>query len=219
MSVALRASELYRFFHTGDDETMALRGVSLEVAAGELVALVGPSGSGKSTLLACLAGLDDPDGGRVEVLGTPISRQPEALRCRLRARSIGIVLQAGNLFSHLSVLDNVHLQRRIAGLPPGKRAEILLEELGLDAQMTKLPTALSGGETMRAALAVALAAEPPILVCDEPTAEVDELTEANVIATLKEQQRRGAAVLVATHSEALAGRADRIVRIADGRLE
>jgi putative ABC transport system ATP-binding protein len=219
MSVALRASELYRFFHTGDDETMALRGVSLEVAAGELVALVGPSGSGKSTLLACLAGLDDPDGGHVEVLGTPISRQPEALRCRMRARSIGIVLQAGNLFSHLSVLDNVHFQRRIAGLPPGRLAETLLEELGLGAQMTKLPTALSGGETVRAALAVALAAEPPILVCDEPTAEVDERTEANVIATLKEQQRRGAAILVATHSEALAGRADRIVRIADGRLE
>lgn len=219
MTAALRAHELYRFFHSGDDETFALRGCDLEVAPGEFVALVGPSGSGKSTLLSCIAGLDDPDGGRVEVVGERISRQPEAVRSRMRARSIGIVLQSGNLFAHLSVVDNVRMQRRIAGLLATQLPETLLNSLGLRDHMARRPSQLSGGEAIRAALAVALSTEPAILLCDEPTAEVDETTERTVISILKGQQSRGAAVLVATHSEALSRSADRIVRIVDGRIQ
>src|SRR5439155_10626107 len=99
--------ELYRFYHTGDDETFALRGVSLSVAEGETVAVMGPSGSGKSTLLSCLAGLDDPDGGYVTVAGQRITRRPESVRAAMRARWIGILLQFANSLEHLTVLDNV----------------------------------------------------------------------------------------------------------------
>ena len=110
----LEARELYRFFHNGDSETFALRGVSLTLDGGELVALVGPSGSGKSTLLACLGGLDTPDGGTVLLDDEPITRRPERVRSALRAKRMGILLQSGNLFEHLSVHDNIRLQRRLA---------------------------------------------------------------------------------------------------------
>ena len=112
---ALEAFDIYRFFHTRESETLALRGVSLRLDEGEMVALVGPSGSGKSTLLACLAGLDEPDGGHVELLGERFTRCPEAERARRRAASIGILMQSGNLFPSLSVADNVRLVMLLAG--------------------------------------------------------------------------------------------------------
>src|SRR6202171_6429719 len=112
---ALQGFELYRFYHAGDDETAALRGVDVRLDPGELVALVGPSGSGKSTLLTCLAGLDEPDGGRVEIMGQRLSRRPEATRARLRARHIGILMQSGNLFDHLTVASNIALQTGLSG--------------------------------------------------------------------------------------------------------
>src|SRR5204863_5874604 len=112
---ALAAESLYRFYHAGDDETLALQGVSLAVETGEVVAVTGPSGSGKSTLLGCLAGLDDPDGGTVRVVGERLSRRPEEERARLRARHIGIVYQQANLIGHLSVTGNVKVARRLSG--------------------------------------------------------------------------------------------------------
>src|SRR5258708_7430598 len=110
----LDAHDLYRFYHAGDDETLALRGVSLAVEAGELVAITGPSGSGKTTLLACLAGLDEPDGGMVRIAGKPLSRRSEQERTRLRARSIGMLFQSVNLIQHLTVTGNVLLAQRLA---------------------------------------------------------------------------------------------------------
>src|ERR1700737_4900321 len=110
---ALEAFDIYRFFHTRESETLALRGVSLRLDEGEMVALVGPSGSGKSTLLTCLAGLDEPDGGHVEIMGRRLSRRPEATRARLRARHIGILMQSGNLFDHLTVASNIALQIKL----------------------------------------------------------------------------------------------------------
>lgn len=211
----LKGVQLYRFYHAGDDETAALRGVDVQVDAGELVALVGPSGSGKSTLLACLAGLDEPDGGHVEIMDQHMSRRPEATRARLRARHIGMVMQSGNLFDHLTVASNIALQVALSG--KGERGS-LLQRLGIGELAGTLPSQLSGGEAARAALAVALAAEPDILICDEPTAEVDKKTEQYVLEFLDERRRAGCAVLVATHSAALAQQADRTLHIRDGRL-
>jgi putative ABC transport system ATP-binding protein len=214
----LEACELYRFFHAGDDEVAALRGVDMALDAGAFVALRGPSGSGKSTLLACLAGLDEPDGGTVKLMGERMTRRPEAERARLRARHLGMLMQSGNLFEHLTVRSSIRLQMTISGRGDPAEIDGLLDSLGLDGLGEAKPAQLSGGEAARAGLAVALAATPPILLCDEPTAEVDAETEHRVVDRLIELCQGGTAVLVVTHSAALAARADRVIDIRDGRI-
>jgi putative ABC transport system ATP-binding protein len=217
-AAALEAESLYRFFHAGDDEVLALRGVTLMGRSGELIAVVGPSGSGKSTLLACLAGLDEPDGGQVRVGGEVVSRRPEAHRAALRARSIGVLFQSDNLVAHLDLAANLRLAQRLARRDdPGRRAA-LLDRLGLSARAGALPAQLSGGEAVRAGLAVALANDPVVLVADEPTAEVDGATEEAVLALLWEEAEAGRAIVVATHSDAVAAAATRTVRLVDGAV-
>jgi len=214
----LQAHELYRFYHTGDDETFALRGVSLSVAEGETVAVMGPSGSGKSTLLSCLAGLDDPDGGYVTVAGQRITRRPESVRAAMRARWIGILLQFANLLEHLSVLDNVRAAQSMMRGAERPNPRRLLDEVGLSAHAAAHPSTLSGGEAARAGLAVALANDPQVLLADEPTGEVDAETEAQVLSLLQHRVRRGGSVLVVTHSAAVAEASDRVLVLSDGRL-
>lgn len=215
---AIEARELYRFYHVGDDETLALRGVSLAVNPGEIVAVVGPSGSGKSTLMACMAGLDEPDGGFVYVNGERLTRRDEKSRARMRARLIGLLLQSGNLFDHLTVLQNVKLKMRIAGQDDEARVNEVLELVGISARRHAYPTQLSGGEAARAGLAVALAPRPPVLIADEPTGEVDSASEQNILTLFDDHRKNGGAALIVTHSEALAARADRIVRLEDGKV-
>lgn len=217
-AAALDAHDLYRFYHAGDDETLALRGVSLAVEAGELIAITGPSGSGKSTLLACLAGLDEPDGGMVRIAGAPLSRRSEQERTRLRARSIGMLFQSVNLIQHLTVTGNVLLAQRLAGKPDSGRAAQLVGSVGLSARAHAYPPTLSGGEGARAGLAVALANDPAVLLTDEPTGEVDGETSKHVIDLLRDRAREGGAVVIVTHNEAVAASADRVVRLEDGRV-
>ncbi len=230
------ARELYRFFHAGDDETFALRGVSVAVRAGELVAVVGPSGSGKSTLLACLAGLDEPDGGHVIIAGQRITRRPETTRAGLRARWIGMLLQSGNLLEHLSVTQNIEAAQALvprrpgrtagaaatapaaAAAPPAPAARGLLEDVDLADRASARPSTLSGGEAARAALAVAMANDPPVLLADEPTGEVDKQAERRVLGLLRGRADAGKAVLVVTHSHDVAEAADRVVHMVDGRI-
>src|SRR4051794_318279 len=156
MNAVLSADRLYRFFHAGDDETLALQGVTLTLSAGEVVAVTGPSGSGKSTLLSCLAGVDDPDGGTVHVAGNRLSRQSEETRAQLRARAIGVLFQQANLVGHLTVEENIALAQRLAGPRPDRawRREVL-GECGLTERAGARPPQLSGGELARAGLAVA----------------------------------------------------------------
>jgi putative ABC transport system ATP-binding protein len=214
----LRAVELYRFYHSGDDETAALRGISLQLHAGEFIALTGPSGSGKSTLLACLAGLDEPDGGHVDVMGTRMTRRPEAVRAALRARYIGMLMQSGNLFDHLTVEANIRLQMSLARQTDRAQVDRLLDVMEISQRRAARPSQLSGGEAARAGLAVALSANPRVLLADEPTAEVDSATEGNILDHLTERCRTGGAILIATHSNAVAARADHVLIIRDGRL-
>ena len=215
----LEAFELYRFYHRGDDETAALRGISLQLCAGELVALLGPSGSGKSTLLACLAGLEEPDGGHVDVMGQRLSRRPEAMRAALRARHIGMLMQSGNLFEHLTVEGNMRLQMSLAGKTDRDKLDALLEVTGLAGRRRAQPSQLSGGEAARAGLVVALSAGPKVLLADEPTGEVDAATETVILSYLVERCHGNRDMaLIATHSNALAARADRVLVIRDGRL-
>jgi putative ABC transport system ATP-binding protein len=213
----LEAQELYRFYHVGDDEIRALRGVSLSVERGEMVAVVGPSGSGKSTLLSCLTGLDEPDGGWVNLQGQRLTRRSEMERAAMRARNIGILLQSGNLFDHLTVENNIRLAQRLAGRSDGRYLDELLEQVGMGHRRHNRPLHLSGGETARAGLAVALSTHPPLLVADEPTGEVDAETEAMLLASLLAYRHQGGTLILATHSDALAAQADRILRLLDGK--
>lgn len=214
----IEAFDLYRFYHIGEEETLALRGVSLHVEAGEIVTVMGPSGSGKSTLLNCLVGLDEPDGGQVKLMGKRLTRRPEAERAAMRAAEIGILLQSRNLFEHLSVNDNMCLQMRLARKFDKQRLSKLIDQVGLHDRRYALPSQLSGGEAARAALAVALSTEPKVLLADEPTGEVDAETEKQILDLLEAHRRDGGATLIATHSDALAAHADRIVRLLDGRV-
>lgn len=214
----LEAHDLYRFYHTGEDETLALRGVSLQVERGAIVAVVGPSGSGKSTLLACLAGLDEPDGGFVTIVGLRLTRRPESERAAMRASHIGVLLQSRNLFPHLSVEDNVRLQMYFSRKADEQRLQEVLAAVGLSDRRHARASQLSGGEATRAALAAALGADPALLLADEPTGEVDVETESRLLELLQLRRAQGGATLIATHSEALAARADRVVELLDGRV-
>ena len=214
----LEARDLYRFFHVGDDETLALRGVSLTAGAGEIVAVTGPSGSGKSTLLNCLAGLDEPDGGSVRVAGRPLSRRPEPERARLRARSIGMLFQSTNLVQHLDVTANVALAQRLAESPSRTRVDDLVASVGLGPRAHALPSQLSGGESARAGLAVALANDPAVVLADEPTGELDRGTAGRILELLRTRADAGSAVVLVTHSPQVAAAADRTVELRDGRV-
>lgn len=217
-TTALEAHQLYRFYHAGDDETLALRGVSLSVEEGEMLAITGPSGSGKSTLLACLAGLDEPDGGFVRVAGETMSRRPEAERAALRARHLGMLFQTGNLIEHLTIAENVALAQRLARQPRKVRVGELLDDLGLTGRSNARPSQLSGGESARAGLAVALANEPAVLLADEPTGELDQGTQFRVLGLLRQRAEHGTAVVVVTHNQTVAGAADREIRLSDGQV-
>jgi putative ABC transport system ATP-binding protein len=214
----LEAREIYRFYHSGDEEVKALRGVDVRIEPGEVVAFIGPSGSGKSTLLMCLAGLDEPDGGEVFVLGERMTRREEKFKTELRSRTMGIMLQTNNLFAHLNVTQNVDLAQSVFGDSDKDWAKAIVERLGIAARANALPAELSGGERARAALAVALARKPKILVLDEPTGEVDANAEAVILDVLHEHCTKGGAVVVATHNEALAKKANRVLPIKDGKF-
>ncbi len=220
MSPVLEAHSLYRFFHAGEDETLALQGVSLTLEPGDLVAVTGPSGSGKSTLLACLAGLDEPDGGSVTVDGTRLSRRPEEERARMRGARIGMLFQQSNLVGHLSVADNVTLAQRIGDGKAGAQwRAAVLERCGIDHRASSRPSQLSGGELARASLAVALANDPPLILADEPTGELDSVTAGRVLDLLRDRASAGSAVLIVTHSPEVAATADREIRLLDGRID
>jgi putative ABC transport system ATP-binding protein len=232
-AAAVSAENIYRFFRSGDEETLALRGVSLRVEAGEFVVVTGPSGSGKSTLLACLTGMDEPSGGTVRIAGERINHRTQRDRDRIRALHVGVMAQSGNLVSHLRIRENLRLAAHLAGTAqPRRRAaprradsthretswSATAERLGIGARLNAWPEELSGGESALAALAVALAGDPLVLVADEPTGELDADTEASLIEQLRAVASRGVAVLVASHSGAVAAGADRVVRLNDGQV-
>ena len=215
--LALEARSLYRFYRAGDEETLALQGVSLRLERGEFVAVAGPSGSGKSTLLACLAGMDEPDGGSVLIAGQRISHRPEPERARVRARHVGMLFQNSNLLEHLTVAQNLALVRSLPGRAQVDRPDVLAL-LSLSERAAAYPGQLSGGELARAGLAMALANAPTVLLADEPTGELDSVTESQVLELLSDAAARGTAIIVASHSLAVAAAAERVVRLDDGRV-
>ncbi len=199
-------------------ETRVFHGVSLAVAAGEFVALLGESGVGKSTLLNCIAGLDQPDAGRSVVAGQDLATLDEAARARLRRAHLGFVFQAFHVLPHLTVAENVALPLLLLGRPDAARVAAMLAAVGLGGLGARFPAQLSGGQLQRVAIARAVVHGPGLILADEPTGNLDPDTAARVLGVLLEQVHgAGAACLLVTHSAAAAARADRVLKLtADG---
>jgi len=200
----------------------ALRGVDLDVAQGEFVAIMGPSGCGKSTLLNLVAGLDTADEGKIVLAGDEITAMSEDELARMRRKHIGIVFQFFNLLESMTVLENVVLPAVIAGTkrkPAETRARDMLDLLGLGDKAKEMPGVLSGGQRQRLAIARALANEPTLLLADEPTGALDSDGGHEVLELFKRLHGDGQTILMVTHNEEVADAADRIVRMRDGRVE
>ena len=197
-----------------------LDGVTLDVDAGEVVAITGPSGSGKSTLLGLIAGLDTPTAGTVVVAGTDVTRLGETALARFRRDTIGYVFQSYHLIPTLTAAENVAVPFELTGVrAPLAQATALLDHVGLGARAHHYPAQLSGGEQQRVALARAVALRPPLLLADEPTGNLDSATGAQIIELLLSLGReQGATLLLVTHDVALAERANRVVALRDGRV-
>jgi len=220
--VLVKARAVEKSYRLGEVVTPVLRGVSVEIARGGLVAIVGPSGCGKSTFLALLGGLDRPDGGELVVDGLDLGRADAPTLCAYRRRQLGFVFQFYNLLPSLTALENVEAGLGFLGLGAGERRRRALEHLervGLADAAGKFPAQLSGGMQQRVAIARALAREPRLLLCDEPTGNLDQETGARVFDELQALLRTtDTTVLVVTHDPDLAARADRILRMSDGRI-
>jgi putative ABC transport system ATP-binding protein len=208
---------LTRIYRTGPDEVHVLRGVDLDLFAGELVALLGPSGSGKSTLLNLLGGLDRPDGGQMGFRGEDLTRLDDRALALYRRRHVGFVFQFYNLIPSLTARENVELACDAAEQPIA--AAEALELVGLGSRMDYFPGQMSGGEQQRAAVARAIAKRPEILLCDEPTGAVDSKTGVQVLEAIERcSLELGALTVVVTHNSAIAAMADRVLLLADGRI-
>jgi putative ABC transport system ATP-binding protein len=235
----IRRSQLAQVTHPSIEPTIELRGVSrayrtpqgefhalaeldLRVSPRELVAVIGMSGSGKSTLVNLIAGIDRPTAGSVRVAGTDVGRLGESALAAWRGRTVGVVFQFFQLLPTLTILENVVLPIDFCGtLPAAKaraRATQLLDRVGIADQADKLPSALSGGQQQRAAIARALANDPPVVIADEPTGNLDSRTAASVLELLASLARDGKTVILVTHERDLGRIADRVIALADGRL-
>jgi putative ABC transport system ATP-binding protein len=219
MTTVLSARGLAKTYSSDGVDVLALRGVDLDVAAGELVAVMGPSGCGKSTLLHLLGGLDRPTAGSIELAGHRVEALSEAEWAVVRRSQVGFVFQFFNLVGNLSVAENVELPARLVGASPEearrRRAE-LLERLGVSAQADALPSRLSGGQQQRVALARALVNSPAVLLADEPTGNLDSRSAGEVLALLREVQSQGQTVVLVTHDARVAASADRVISMRDG---
>jgi putative ABC transport system ATP-binding protein len=228
---------IHRFYFPGaDNEISAVKDVSISIEPGEFVAIIGPSGSGKSTLLSIMAGLDQPNGGSVWIDGQRLSHRSREVQAAWRGSSIGVMTQSSGLLEHLSVGQNVRLgdalrrraRRDLAGershaidlssQHPVLSATEILDAVGLGDRRSSRPSTLSGGETARANLAVALAGAPRILLADEPTAEISRSEERAILELISSTRPQGGATVIVTHSESVAHAADRVIEMQDGKV-
>ena len=217
----VRVEDVSRTFRSAGTEVHAVQNVSVEIPAGQFIAIVGRSGSGKTTLLNIIAGLDRPDSGSVFIGEDQISRYEEGELTQLRRRTVGFVFQSFGLLPLLSAAENVELALRIAGAgmrERGDRTRELLEQVGLTSRADHRPYELSGGEQQRVAVARALANRPLIVIADEPTGELDSTTGAQIFQLLRGVADDGVTVITATHDPFVIDHVDRVEEIEDGRL-
>jgi putative ABC transport system ATP-binding protein len=217
----IRARDIVKRYQDGEgSEVRVLDGLSLEMEQGDFVAVVGPSGSGKSTLLHLLGGLDVHYQGAVEVAGMKLTGLKEPALARFRNQHVGFVFQSFHLIPNLSAVENVLMPSHFGAAPldARKRAEALLDRVGLLAKKDRTPVRLSGGERQRVAIARALFTGPKLLLCDEPTGNLDAATGAGVISLFQELHREGLTLLAVTHEDRMSSAARRVLRLKEGRL-
>jgi ABC-type lipoprotein export system ATPase subunit len=218
----ITTKDVIRIYKTGKTEVIALRGMNLTVRDGEMVTILGPSGCGKSTLLNMIGGLDRPNAGSITVGGKDIVKFTDAELVKYRRETVGVVFQFFNLVPTLTAEENIELPMQLLGRPAAerrKRTNELLRLVGLEARGPHRPEELSGGEQQRIAIAVALANDPPLILADEPTGELDTKTGHEVLALFHAlQKKQGKTLVIVTHDERIAAEADRAIRMVDGKM-
>ena len=221
MTHLIELKDVYKIYPMGDETVHALDGVSLSIDKGEFVAIVGSSGSGKSTAMNIIGCLDVPTSGSYHLGGVDVSTMDDDQQAEIRNKMLGFIFQQYNLIPKLSVLENVELPLLYAGVPAEERrnrAIHSLERVGLADKRKHLPSQLSGGQQQRVSIARALAGSPSVILADEPTGALDSRTGREVLGFLKKLNREGDTVVLITHDNSIAVRADRIIRLQDGRI-
>ncbi|MDQ3963650.1 MAG: ABC transporter ATP-binding protein [Actinomycetota bacterium] len=218
----LVANNVQKTYKTGAETVEALRDLTISIARGEFLAVMGPSGSGKTTFLNCLSGLDEINGGSVQVEGQDIHRMADAKRSHYRAENMGFIFQSFNLIPVFTAVENVELPLLLAGAAPSearKRAEETMERVGLGPRKNFRPNELSGGEQQRVTIARALAGQPAVVWADEPTGNLDTETAWQIVDLLKDLNEEGLTLVLVTHDPAIGEQARRIVKMRDGAIE
>ena len=221
METLIRVLDMCKIYNPGENEVRALDHVSLEINRGEFVAIIGHSGSGKSTLMNMLGCLDVPTSGSYYLNGKDVSMMKDNQLSEIRNQEIGFIFQGFNLIANLNAIENVEVPLIYRGIGKGERhrlAEEALKKVGLEKRMGHKPSEMSGGQQQRVAIARAIAAEPPVILADEPTGNLDSASTQEIMEILKGLHRAGRSVILITHDNEIADQAKRVVRILDGRI-
>lgn len=221
MAVALSCEGLWKIYEMGDEKIQAIKGVSLSINQGEMVAVMGPSGCGKTTLLNILSGIDDPSAGQVNVAGKPLFGISDDERSDIRGKEMGFIFQKFHLLDVMNAVENVEIPLLLAGTSPSearKKATKALTKVGLGDRINHRPSELSGGQQQRVSIARAIVHDPSVILCDEPTGNLDSLTSKNVMELLLDLNQSGSTIVIVTHDDEIASMCTRIVRIKDGSV-
>lgn len=221
MGNLIAMKDVYKIYNPGINEVKALDGISLDIETGDFIAIVGHSGSGKSTLMNIMGCLDRPTSGSFELAGEKIFKLKDSRLSEIRNRTIGFIFQNFNLIPSLTAIENVELPLLYKGINRERRkliAAAALKKVGLEKRFSHRPFELSGGQQQRVAIARAIAAKPPVILADEPTGNLDSKSGWEVIELLKEMHADGKTVILITHDLTIAGEAERVIRISDGRI-